>query len=483
MRVDETHQSVGDIVELTAHGVTQIGQYPNIYSEDNRPVSVSERNWNAWHISALWIGIMVSIPVYMLASGLVSSGMSWWQALITIVLGHTLVMIPAVALGHFGTRYGTNFPLLSKLTFGPKGNVFPTLVRAFLGCFWFGMQSWIGGIALHSILHLMLPFWGSDFAFQFISFLLFLGLNVWVAYSGAHAIKWMESFLAPVLIIMCLIVVFWAISVAGDMQTLLAAPVAQSNGEGFWKLFFPALTAMIAFDSTIALNMSDFTRHTKTQRSQFLGQFLGAPLMTAFIVFVGICGTVGAQLHFGEALWNPADLVARFENPFVVVIFSILIVLAALTTNVAANLVPPGIVFSSLWPKLFSYKRAILLVGLLAVISLPWKILADPDSYIFQFNGTIATFLGPMTGIYLAVYWAQYKGQVNLVDLYRTDAGVYHYQRGWNIRGLVILFATTVFVLAGKFIPQLQIVYESSYVFGVIISFIAYVGLGYKRTA
>lgn len=453
----------------------QLKKHPNVYTEDTKPLQDDKRDWTTWSVASLWIGIMVSIPVYMLAGGLIASGMSWIQAIFTIVLGHTIVMIPAVLLGHFGTKYSVGFPLLSKLVFGPKGNLFPTLIRALLGCFWFGVQSWIGGTAINSIVINIIPTLKGNFTIQFISYLIFLIINVYIALNGAKALKIFEQFSAPLLIALSLSVLIWAYRVAGGFGRIFSYSEL-NNSNNFLQIFFPALTAMIAFDSTIAINISDYTKNVRKQSQQAIGQFLGAPIMTAFIVFVGVCGTIGAQIKFGEMIWNPADLVAKFDNPVIVIIFSIFIIIATMTTNIPANLIPPGIIFSNIWTKLFTYKKAILLVLGISIIVMPWKVLENPNNYIFEVNGTLATFLGPMTGIYLSSYWYQYKTNIYLFDLYLTDGGKYFYYNGWNIYAMIILFVSTIIVLIGKFtdLQALKFLYESSYVFGLLISFILY---------
>ena len=277
------------------------------------------------------------------------------------------------------------------------------------------------------------------------------------------------------MIALSLSVLIWAYRVAGGFGRIFSYSEL-NNSNNFLQIFFPALTAMIAFDSTIAINISDYTKNVRKQSQQAIGQFLGAPIMTAFIVFVGVCGTIGAQIKFGEMIWNPADLVAKFDNPVIVIIFSIFIIIATMTTNIPANLIPPGIIFSNIWTKLFTYKKAILLVLGISIIVMPWKVLENPNNYIFEVNGTLATFLGPMTGIYLSSYWYQYKTNIYLFDLFITDGGKYFYHNGWNIYAMIILFISTIIVLVGKFLnfPALKFLYESSYVFGLLISFILY---------
>lgn len=289
-----------DVIDLTDVGVAEIKKFSNNYTESTRPVSSVERDWSAWSMGSLWIGMMVSIAVYMIASGLIVSGMSWWQALFTIVLGHTLVMIPAVTIGHFGTKYGMTFPMMSKLVFGLRGSCVPTLVRAILGCFWFGVQSWIGGQAVNTIIGVIIPKWKSfGFTGLFISFLIFWGLNLYIAASGSKAVKALEEYSAPALIGLSLVVIFWALYVSNwSITTVLSQKAVQGSGGNFLIMFFPALSSMIAFDGGIALSMPDFTRHCKNQKSQYLGQLLGASIMTAFIAFVGICGTSASYIQF-----------------------------------------------------------------------------------------------------------------------------------------------------------------------------------------
>ncbi|MFD1670665.1 NCS1 family nucleobase:cation symporter-1 [Agrilactobacillus yilanensis] len=462
------------VVELTPAGLAEIKKYPgNVYSDQTQPYAFEQRTWNTYAFASLWVGIIISIPVYMLASGLLSNGMNWWQALFTVVLGHTIVMVPAVLLGHFGTKYGTNFPLLSKFAFGPKGNVFPTLVRGILGCFWFGIQCWIGGTAVNSILSVLIPGFADLSVNVYLSFGLFLILNIIIGLKGSGFIKFIENYLAVVLIALCFIVIFWGSAKANGFFNVFKNPVAQGNGGNFWHAFWPALTSMIAFDSTIALNMSDFTRHAKSQKDQIIGQLVGSPFTTLFIVLVSIFGSVGSQIAFGTAIWEPATLVSKFDNPVVVIIFSLVILMAVLTTNVAGNLIPAGIVFSSLWGKIVKYKYAILAVGLIGVVTRPWAIIKNPDSY-YNFINTVATVLGPMTGIYMVMYARTLKQPINLVDLYRKDGGQYYYTNGWNVSGVVVLILTTIFVLIGKFVPSLHAIYDSSYILGVLLSAILY---------
>ena len=449
----------------------EIQKHKNNYADSTKPLSGKERTWSAWDMGNLWIGMIVSIAVYQVASGLIVSGMSWAQALFTIVLGHTLVMIFAVILGHFGTKYGLTYPMLSKMVFGAKGTVVPSIVRGVLGCFWFGVQAWIGGQAVNAIITALIPAWGSlGFKGLFISFIIFWLMNVYIAGSGSGAVQKLEKFAAPVLILLSFIVIIWGMYTADwSISGLLSEPSIQGNPDAdFWKLFFPALSSMIAFDGGIALSMADFTRNCKTQKAQMVGQLAGAPVMTAFIAFVGICGTAGASLAFHEAIWEPAVLVSKFDNPAIVIIFSLFIIMAVLTTNVAANLVPPTNVLATLFAKKISYKKAALIAAVLALFAQPWNALASAYDLIYNVCGLLGALLGPISGFIWVSYLLGAQNPCGYGGSVPRRWGRYYYNGGWNTAIIAIFLAATAVIIAGKYITPLNFLFDNAYVIGSV---------------
>src|SRR2546426_12297292 len=130
-----------------------------LYNHDLAPVPLSRRNWTTYNYAALWVSMAHCIPTYMLASGLMASGMNWSQALITILLGNTIVLIPILLNSHPGTKYGIPFPVFARAAYGALGSNVPALMRALVACGWFGIQAWIGGGALHTMVKKNLPRW------------------------------------------------------------------------------------------------------------------------------------------------------------------------------------------------------------------------------------------------------------------------------------------------------------------------------------
>src|SRR6187431_3177361 len=332
-----------------------------LYSEDLAPIPPEKRTWNTWNYAALWISMSLCIPTYMLASSLIEGGMNWWQAILTILIGNTVVLIPMILNGHAGAKYGIPFPVFARASFGTKGANIPAMLRAIVACGWFGIQTWIGGAAIYNIVRAWNPGMPEiDHSSLFpqmipmICFLLFWLLNMFIVYLGVESIRKLLVFKAIFLPVAALALLFWAISAANGLGPILDQP-SKLSGSSFWNYFFPALTGMVGFWATLSLNIPDFTRYAQSQKAQILGQALGLPAtMTAF-AFIGVAVTSATVVLFGEAIWDPVALVARIGNPPVIIFGALVIMLAQLTTNMAANVVSPANDFSSLAPRRISY--------------------------------------------------------------------------------------------------------------------------------
>ena len=174
-----------------------------LVNPDLAPVSAERRTWNWWHYCALWIGMSVCIPTYTLASGLIDTGMSWSQAMWTIFLGNTIVLLPMLLNAHAGARYGIPFPVCARGSFGVLGANVPAMLRALVACGWFGIQTWFGGAALWTLtrqiwpgaesLPNVLPGWFGLGTGEALGFLVFWLINVWFIVKGTESIRWLES--------------------------------------------------------------------------------------------------------------------------------------------------------------------------------------------------------------------------------------------------------------------------------------------------
>ena len=429
------------------------------WNADIAPTKRSQRTWNTRDISVLWISMSACVPTYMLASSLISEGMNWWQAVLTIFLGNCIVLLPMILNAHAGTKYGIPYPVYCRPAFGILGANVPAILRALVACGWFGIQTWIGGSAIYRLLGLYIPsmlsaapvFQGLNTG-QWSCFLFFWFINMFVIYKGVDSIRVLLNIKAPLLIVLGLALLAWAYTQAGGFGVMLATPSAFSAGqpkEGqFWPFFFPALTAMIGFWATLSLNIPDFSRYANSQRSQMLGQTLGLPTTMGLFSFIGVAVTSATAVIYGRTIWDPVELIAMFRNPFVLSISLAALVIATLATNIAANVVGPANDFSHVWPEKIDFRTGGYITGVIGILIQPWKLVADPSGYIFKWLVAYSSLLGAIGGILICDYYVLRKAKLSVVALYEKG-GDYWYAGGVNGRALIALLLGCVPLLPG----------------------------------
>ena len=427
-----------------------------LWNKDLAPTSIEERTWSTWNITALWIGMSVVITTYTLAGGFIEAGMNWWQAMLTILLGNCIVLIPMILNAHAGTKYGVSFPVLARASFGTYGANIPAILRAIVACGWFGIQTWIGGTAIDALLTAVWSGWASFDAVIFgnpvhtwISFFLFWIIQVVIILKGIEGIKFLESYAAPLLLLGGLILLIWASSTADGLGTVLSnSTVLQKQTNSFWTIFPGALTASVGYWATLSLNIPDFTRYAKSQKSQMLGQALGLPLtMTAF-AFIGVAVTSATVLIYGEAIADPVKLIQKFDSTIVILFAMVVIFIAQLTTNMAANVVSPSNDFSNLNPKRISYVTGGLITAVIGILMMPWQLMSSMGAYIFTWLIGYSGLMGAIAGILICDYWILRRQKLNLAALFKTD-GIYSYSSGFNWRAIVALVVAVLPVIPG----------------------------------
>lgn len=450
----KTHPSVAPIFESVArsdgiHELNEDVSDSRYHNSDMAPTTRADRKWRTWDIAALWISMSACIPSYMLASGLIKEGMDWLQAIVTVVLGNLIVLIPMVLNAHAGTKYGIPYPVYCRAPFGLRGANVPALLRAFVACGWFGIQTWIGGKGLYVPLVTIFPslagtpelFAGVNAA-QFGCFIVFWAVNMWIIWRGIESIRIFMNLATPILVLIPLALMFWAYWRAGGAGPIFSQPsafVAGGTKEGqFWSFFFPAMTGMACFWATLALNIPDFSRYAVSQKAQVMGQTLGLPTTMGLYAFIGVFVTSATVVIYGAAIWDPLDLLAKFDNPIVVIVSMLALAAATLSTNVAANVVGPANDFSHLWPKRISFRTGGLITGIIGILMQPWRLIADPRGYIFTWLLAYGVLLGAVGGILIADYFIIRRTRLDLPGLYRRS-GPYWYSAGINWRAMVAL--------------------------------------------
>ena len=544
-----------DIIELHE----DVSNSP-LYSEDLAPVPANQRTWTKWHLAAIWVGMAVCIPTYLLASYMIKTGLNWYEALIIIGLANLIITIPMVLNGHAGVKYGIPFPVIGRAAFGTKGVHLASVTRGVIACGWFGVQTWIGGLAIYAIFNAITGSTGELGLSigKFVGFGIFWIINMYFIWKGTESIKWLETYSAPILIIMGLALIYWSYAKADGFsivldqsvqlektsafisdkddayylnfnvlkdkegglkvsdyniisdestswQPLPEAPILISNKDNiliqfrnndvvssvvsasfidsqekgnskFWN-YLLWLTAMVGFWATMSISIADITRYASTQKDQVAGQFIGLPATMMLYSFVGIFVTCAAIINFKDVLiaddapWDPVSLIARFKNPAVVVIAQIFMIIATLSTNIAANVIAPSNAFSNLWPKKISFKTGGTITGVIGILIMPWWLLNEISGFLIFVSG----LLGPVLGILIADYYFVRKKRLELAELYKEE-GIYSYNKtGYNRAAMLALLIGVFLALIGYWVPALNFLYSLSWFTGFIISFILYI--------
>ena len=446
----------------------------SLYNKDLAPIPSSRRSWGTYNYAALWIAMSVNIPTYLLASGMIAAGMDWKQAIFTVFLGNVLVLVPMLLNAHAGAKYGIPFPVFARASFGVTGANVPAVLRALVACGWFGINTWIGGEAINAMVIALVPTWKNFAMGVWICFAGFWLLHVIVIVMGIRTIQFLQGVTAPFLLAIGVVLLGWAMVKAGGFGPMLAAPSKfQTFGE-FFKVFVPSLTGVVGFWATVALNIPDFTRYARSQRAQVVGQALGLPATMTFYSFIGIAVTSATAIIFGQAIWDPVQVLARLGNPIAVVVAMLALLLATLNVNVAANLVSPSNDFSNLSPRLISFRTGGLIACVVGVVVFqPWKLLANYSNYIFNWLVGYSGFLGPIAGVMICDYFVVRKQIILVEDLYQRR-GFYEFANGINWRAMAALSAGAGVAFIGLIVPTLRVLYDYAWFVGFAASFLVY---------
>jgi len=446
---------------------------PSLSNRDLAPTTRAQRTWGTYNYIALWFSMSMEITTYKLASSLIAKGMDWKQAVGTVLLGNLIVLAPMLLNAHAGAKYGIPFPVFIRAPFGVRGANLPAILRAVVACGWFGIQSWIGGTAIHSMLAIIWPSLGAEPGVLWACFLGFWLLNMVVVWRGVESIRHLQAFGAPFMFVMAAALLIWVRVKAGSFGSMLSTPSEFHSTGAFLAVFFPSLTAMVGYWATLALNIPDFTRYAKNQGSQAWGQAFGLPVAMTLYTFVGIAVTSASTVLFGRPIWDPIELIGAFHQPLVAFVAMIAILVATLSVNIGANVVSPSNDFSNLYPRLISFRTGGLITGFLGLAMCPWKLLATPDAYILGWLVGYSGLLGPVAGIMIADYFFIRRTELDVNSLYHRE-GAYHYTKGINSRAVVALVLGVVLALVGRIYEPMHFLYDYAWFVGFFAAGIVY---------
>jgi len=476
---------VGEFYELDVGADVNDSEH---YNSDIAPTKIKDRTWTTKNIAALWVGMAICVPTYTLGGVLTAYfGLSVSEALITILVANLILLIPLTLNAYPGTKYGIPFPVLLRSSFGVLGSNIPCLIRAMVACGWFGIQTLFGGIAIHILFSNILPGWENlGGTGEVIGFFIFLVMNLYIVIKGSESIKVLETMSAPLLLAVSIGLMMWATPQISFTE-LLAVPANRPEDASFWGYFFGGLTAMVGFWATLSLNIPDFSRYAKSQKDQILGQVIGLPLTMFFFAALGVVLTAASTTLVGETISDPINLIGKIDSPIWVVLAMIMIVIATLSTNTAANIVSPTNDFQNIAPKKIDQTRGALLTGLIGILLMSWELLKkmgiiESDlSVEAMYSGWLlgySSLLGPIAGIMIVDYFMIKNQQLDLAELYKTN-GIYS---GFNSAGLIAFAVPVALTLFAITTGSLSWFYTYGWFTGSILGGLIYRFIAKKET-
>lgn len=465
--------------------VNGVSPNPDLYNSDLAPVEGKDKNWTWWSFSTLWMGIVANIVAWEVAANLIIVGMSFWQAFACVATAYFIAFIAILLNSFSGAKYGAPFPVLIRASFGTKGSQIPVFLRAGLGVFWFGVHMYISSMAVNVILSSSFQWWANLGEINILG----LGLNgllalvasfiihAYVIKNGMSQVRRFEGWAGPVILVISVGLVIWALGASGGIGNIVSTPSTISGTE-FWTEFFIGITALLGTVATLMLNISDITKHSKSQKDHIIGQGIGMPIMFILFSLMALVTTFGTISAFEEPITNPIYILAEFENPIVVIVGAVAIFLATLSTNIATNGVAVGYDLTNLLPRKLNFQRSGFIALAIGAISAPW-LWYETGGAMDVVLGAIGATMAPVLGIMLVDFLVIRRREYDLASLYRHD-GIYG---EWNKNSFIAFGAGVLAAFVGFIIPHLSYLYNFNWFIGVGVSAIVYLGIMWPKRA
>jgi NCS1 family nucleobase:cation symporter-1 len=396
----------------------------SLLEESILPVRLRDRTIGALGFVWIWIGMAVIIATFQLGAGGVA-GLSLPQVLLTILLANVALAVVMTMTADIGTEHGLSFAVYLRAPFGTKGTHLPAVSRGIVAAIWFGIQTYLGALAINGIVEYFTGFSG-----WFLWYVVFGIVQIVNTAMGIKAVERLAAIAAPAIVA----VAVWMYFTLEDL--------ARAQGQNIWTFAgdtpisaFSLFVANMAFWSALAVDIPNLTRFVKTDsgassfarrnRNVFAAQFIALPVTQTFVALIGAASFIAA----GD--WNPVTVIQGQSAGFTLVVLLALVVLAQWSTNNAANLIPAALTFVNAGAPRLSYKSAVVVAGVVGTLAMPWLILNN----LFIFLGYYGALLSAVGGIMIADYYVLRRRRLNVPDLFRSD-GQFRFTGGFNLAGL-----------------------------------------------
>ncbi|KAM0220574.1 hypothetical protein ACHAPA_004005 [Fusarium lateritium] len=494
---------------MTVSGILQRIELPRgsrFINEDVRPVGTERRTWTFLTFHNFWLLINCNIATYLTGSALIPLGLTWWQAIIAIILGNILATAALILASLAGAYYHIGFPVFSRAVWGIWGSQFVIWNRIFLSLVWYGFQSWVGG----QCVYLMLLSWDPSLeqhvpntipastgmtSAQFLSYFIFCVVTLPFLWIRPHRIQNFFYVASSITLVFFLVLLIWALATMGKDgfgDTLSdSTPLPTTGGpQSTTWLMISGIMSTIGGIAAGILNQNDYARLARKPGDAIWGQTFAFPLYSVGASVIGILVTAATQKRMGEPIWNPPTLFAAIlaKDPTsgtraAVFFAGLALSISQMGSNLPGNALAGGIDLASVFPKYINIRRGAYLMALLSPVVNPWRLVNTATIFLTVLSG-YSVFLAPMTGLMVAHYNLVAKAKVNVDDLFvGNKESIYWYTMGINWRAFVAWIVGVAPTMPGFIAavnPSVQIsngainLYQLNYLFGFVVSAFVY---------
>lgn len=442
--------SLRSIVSLVAVPVDKEHGSSAWINDDIRPLPPWRRTWTQWAYVSFWAINQICLSNWQLGSSLVSSGLSVWQTVIAVVVGKFIIAAVAISNGYVGAEWHIGFPVWSRAVWGMYGSYVALLQRILLSLVWMAVQSWTGGLCVTAVLssifsgfqHLenVFPESAHMTTKQFVGWIIYNVLTVPMLYLPPEKTRTLFAVMNAVSFFTLVSIMIWALAIAKGGGPLLHQPSSLSSTELAWQIV-KGITSTIGSIAVGLTNQPDYSRFARRPGDQVFGQWFSIIVFGAFMPFFGCLASSATMAIYGEAIWNPPDIVLKWldtdynaKSRAGAFFVGVGLVACQLAVNTVDNAFSGGMDMSALLPRFINIRRGSYVVLIISIAMCPWELLASAATFINVLSA-YSVFLGPMCGIMIAEYWVIRHRKVKLTHLYQpSPESIYYFWKGINWR-------------------------------------------------
>ncbi|RMZ47222.1 hypothetical protein AFCA_007273 [Aspergillus flavus] len=466
-------------------------------NHDLRPVEPERRQWKWFNFVAFWIADSLNINTWMISSSMIVDGLSWWQAWICVWVGYFIAACFVCLTGRIGAVYHISFPVACRSTFGVWGSLWPVFNRAAMAVIWYGVQGYIGGqcvtLMISSIwpsynrLPNTIPASSGVTTRDFVSFFLFWLLSLPALWFPVHKIRHLFTVKAIYSPIAAIAFFAWAIARAKGLGPIVHQPHTVHGSALAWAVVKSIMSCLGNF-ATLIVNDPDFSRFARKPKDALWAQLLTIPIGFGVTSFIGIIASSSSAVIFGgEMVWNPLDLLGKFQvgassaERFGIFVISTGFALAQLGTNISANSVSAGTDLTALLPRYLTIRRGSYICAAVGLAMNPWNLVASSNSFT-TYLSAYSIFLSSIAGPMLCDYYIVRKGYLRVKELYTAQEGsAYRFVYGFSwqayasyIAGILVNIVGFAGAVGRKVPVGAQYIYNVNYFSGIVVSALMY---------